>query len=286
MLRFACPTCAAVIQVPEMLAGKKGSCPKCGQRLQVPVPIKKTVLGKLLPNEGMPTPSSLDRLKDTLGLGIASKLLTYLHARQIYIELGKHAGPLNQNGIGMFCGPIQNHCVLVMFLALCKIFDRRPGGRTLHEAMRLVEKEGSAFSFLDPFTPRSMLIQSGHHPKTEEHGDLLAAILGYGKMLLRNSELIEILRAMEEQRNERLVHHAEFVEPRLSTLLTWSQIGKVADVATCLLEILSTAFFAKSYFVKGECLFEKDAERVGHNIRRLLKRARIAPNTNRTPIIA
>lgn len=48
MLRFLCPSCQSSLQVPESTAGKKGSCPRCGQRLQVPMPPRnRTVLGVL-----------------------------------------------------------------------------------------------------------------------------------------------------------------------------------------------------------------------------------------------
>lgn len=35
-IRFACPTCAATYAVSDRKAGKKTSCPKCGQRIVVP----------------------------------------------------------------------------------------------------------------------------------------------------------------------------------------------------------------------------------------------------------
>ena len=38
MIRFACPTCKAVMNAPAQKAGQKANCPKCGQRLQVPNP--------------------------------------------------------------------------------------------------------------------------------------------------------------------------------------------------------------------------------------------------------
>jgi hypothetical protein len=40
MIRFACPACNASIKVPDTAAGKKGPCPKCGQRLYVPPPVR------------------------------------------------------------------------------------------------------------------------------------------------------------------------------------------------------------------------------------------------------
>jgi hypothetical protein len=38
MIRFECPSCNAHIRVPEAHAGKHGKCPKCRQRVTVPVP--------------------------------------------------------------------------------------------------------------------------------------------------------------------------------------------------------------------------------------------------------
>jgi hypothetical protein len=37
MIRFECLACNAKIKVPEAKAGRKGKCPRCGQRLQVPL---------------------------------------------------------------------------------------------------------------------------------------------------------------------------------------------------------------------------------------------------------
>jgi hypothetical protein len=61
MIRFFCPQCQAVYDVPDKAAGKKTSCRKCGQRLQVPRPVlpterNKTVLGKLIPPFQAPGP--------------------------------------------------------------------------------------------------------------------------------------------------------------------------------------------------------------------------------------
>jgi hypothetical protein len=54
MIRFACPACNAVMTVPPNAAGKKGNCPKCGQRIRIPAPpaAKHTTLGRLLPEQG------------------------------------------------------------------------------------------------------------------------------------------------------------------------------------------------------------------------------------------
>jgi hypothetical protein len=48
-IRFACPACNAVMNAPDGKAGRKVSCPKCGQRLQIPAPPKGTILAKPLP---------------------------------------------------------------------------------------------------------------------------------------------------------------------------------------------------------------------------------------------
>src|ERR1043166_7852117 len=48
MIRISCPRCKQVMVCQDREAGNKLHCPKCGQRLQVPVPPKaKTVLAKL-----------------------------------------------------------------------------------------------------------------------------------------------------------------------------------------------------------------------------------------------
>jgi hypothetical protein len=54
MIRFACPVCSAVCAAPPEAVGKKASCPKCGQRLQVPAPRRPSVLGKPLPDTPIP----------------------------------------------------------------------------------------------------------------------------------------------------------------------------------------------------------------------------------------
>lgn len=52
MIRFACPVCRSVLAVPEHAVGKKGSCPKCGQRLQIPAPSQNhTLLGISAPKK-------------------------------------------------------------------------------------------------------------------------------------------------------------------------------------------------------------------------------------------
>jgi predicted Zn finger-like uncharacterized protein len=49
-IRFACPTCKTQYTVNDRDAGKKAECKTCGQRVQVPAPVRsKTVLGDALP---------------------------------------------------------------------------------------------------------------------------------------------------------------------------------------------------------------------------------------------
>lgn len=66
MISFQCPVCGVVINAPDEAGGRKGTCPKCGQRLKVPTPPatnpkKQTVLGKLItaaePIPVIPVPS-------------------------------------------------------------------------------------------------------------------------------------------------------------------------------------------------------------------------------------
>lgn len=53
-IRFACPVCHEAMTVANGQAGKKGQCPRCGQRVLVPPPAaNKTVLGELLPGGGL-----------------------------------------------------------------------------------------------------------------------------------------------------------------------------------------------------------------------------------------
>jgi uncharacterized paraquat-inducible protein A len=46
MIRFQCPLCNTVVSAPDADAGRKGDCPKCGQRLQVPpapLPVQRLI---------------------------------------------------------------------------------------------------------------------------------------------------------------------------------------------------------------------------------------------------
>jgi hypothetical protein len=58
LIRFACPVCQRIFAVPDKAAGKKGTCPKCGQRVQVPRLSGKTVLGRPIPDPAPHSPSA------------------------------------------------------------------------------------------------------------------------------------------------------------------------------------------------------------------------------------
>ncbi len=49
MIRFSCPKCKLIVGVADDDAGVKMACARCGQRLQVPARVNKTVLGEMLP---------------------------------------------------------------------------------------------------------------------------------------------------------------------------------------------------------------------------------------------
>jgi hypothetical protein len=54
-IRFACPKCKTPYTVNDRDAGKKSECKVCGQRLQVPAPVRaKTVLGEVIPAHRSP----------------------------------------------------------------------------------------------------------------------------------------------------------------------------------------------------------------------------------------
>src|SRR5204862_1319323 len=50
VIRYKCPACAIPLQAPDTHGGKKAHCPKCNQKLQIPVPpppLNKTILAPL-----------------------------------------------------------------------------------------------------------------------------------------------------------------------------------------------------------------------------------------------
>ena len=53
MIAYACPRCSTILRAQQDQAGSKHDCPSCGQRLQVPLQVKKTVLGEQVPEEQM-----------------------------------------------------------------------------------------------------------------------------------------------------------------------------------------------------------------------------------------
>src|SRR5262249_22671261 len=64
MIHFACPACRKVLKVEDQGAGRKISCPRCGQRLLIPAapapPPRvqaRPVLGEPLPASSTPSPA-------------------------------------------------------------------------------------------------------------------------------------------------------------------------------------------------------------------------------------
>lgn len=65
MIRFACPTCRVILESPDNSQGQKITCPRCGQRLQIPAPPQpRTPRGSL----SLPTRPEIRR---TMPQGIA-----------------------------------------------------------------------------------------------------------------------------------------------------------------------------------------------------------------------
>jgi hypothetical protein len=57
LIRFSCPRCKSILETPDHRAGDKVECPKCQQRLQVPVPPRtQTVLAHLISSTPDPAP--------------------------------------------------------------------------------------------------------------------------------------------------------------------------------------------------------------------------------------
>jgi hypothetical protein len=76
MIRFLCPSCKSLLECADAKAGTKVGCPRCHQRLQVPVPPKveapgRTVLGSLVPafvelKPKAPPPGALPRAEEAI----------------------------------------------------------------------------------------------------------------------------------------------------------------------------------------------------------------------------
>src|SRR5262245_59964192 len=47
-IRFACPVCKTAMKAPAQNAVQKLNCPKCGQRIQIPPPPRRTILAESL----------------------------------------------------------------------------------------------------------------------------------------------------------------------------------------------------------------------------------------------
>ncbi|HEY7157041.1 MAG TPA: hypothetical protein VH575_23935, partial [Gemmataceae bacterium] len=76
MIRFSCPACHKVLKAPDHGGGRKINCPKCGQRMLIPMPAKPaaanpTVLGQLTssPLPG-PVPSTCTEADSLVLLGL------------------------------------------------------------------------------------------------------------------------------------------------------------------------------------------------------------------------
>lgn len=83
-IRFQCPSCSAEITAKPQYAGAKFPCPTCGQRLQVPPPRNRTVLGEPLePSENplrlsprpAPRGKSLSESLQDIAKGLVSLIL-------------------------------------------------------------------------------------------------------------------------------------------------------------------------------------------------------------------
>jgi hypothetical protein len=60
VIRFSCPACQKVLKAPDQGAGRKTHCPRCGQRLLIPPPVRvenKTILGRPEPSTATHSPS-------------------------------------------------------------------------------------------------------------------------------------------------------------------------------------------------------------------------------------
>src|SRR5262245_31850159 len=106
-IRFACPVCKSVMKVPHAAAGKKGDCPNCGQRLQIPAPPNRTVLGEPLPAQPARLPDPHDPSPEAMPAGppawpnAYSVLGSFLGFAALPIGLS-----LAKNWVGAFVGGI------------------------------------------------------------------------------------------------------------------------------------------------------------------------------------
>ncbi len=79
MIRFQCPVCNTKMSAADSEAGRKGGCPNCGQRVQIPsgvLPQRHTVLGKALPlSEEEPARTRRRRLKVSAIIAVTTGLI-------------------------------------------------------------------------------------------------------------------------------------------------------------------------------------------------------------------
>lgn len=68
MISFQCPTCQTSAHVDELMAGQKIACPGCGQRLRVPAPQDRTIMGELVP----PSRAALQSVHSTPAISATS----------------------------------------------------------------------------------------------------------------------------------------------------------------------------------------------------------------------
>ena len=102
-MRFRCPTCRSKLSAPAAKAGAKTHCPGCGQRIQVPAPVNRTVLGLPEPERAAAPGARRGRLSRWQVAGIAAVSLglarrttdrywAYARAR-LYEMLSDGSGP-------------------------------------------------------------------------------------------------------------------------------------------------------------------------------------------------
>ena len=68
MINFACPSCKSVLKAAAEKGGCKVNCPRCGQRLLVPLPAaaNKTILGLCSPSGALPMHPRQHRTRESM----------------------------------------------------------------------------------------------------------------------------------------------------------------------------------------------------------------------------
>jgi hypothetical protein len=127
MIRFVCPACNGVVESPESAAGSKLPCPHCGQRLQIPYPPNKTVLGSLLPvapsQTNKPQPPRLPLPSSPQTIPLDQEILLEVDTQADPFDFDTHdAGPSRRRadtgvmGCGVFLGIIVTVGVISCFI--------------------------------------------------------------------------------------------------------------------------------------------------------------------------